>query len=457
MVSERSGGSWLERLLRLFTDVRQGEAGTALIMAANVFLVMTAYSFIKPVREGLILAMKSGAEYKSYMSGAIAIALLVAVPAYARFADRVHRNRLVVVVTLFFASHLVLFFFASAVPSVRQYLGLLFYLWIGIFNMMVVAQFWAFANDLYTEDQGERLFPLLGLGQTGGAVAGASLAVVLVEPLGVYSMLLVSAALLVGCALLTQIAHRRESRSVSASHEHAEKKPEAKGARKGAFELVLKNKYLLAIALFSLLFTWVNTNGEYMLGKLFKEDASRAVEQGLIAEADVKERIASGFSRFFLYVNIGTVLLQAFVVSRVIRYGGLKLAFFVFPLIALAEAFAVAILPALWVLRIGKTAENATDYSLNNTVRNMLWLPTTREMKYKAKQAVDTFFVRMGDVSSAVLVFVAAGVLGLSVRAIAISNIVLCALWVLLAIRIVRAYRDLSAKGPETEDSSEKS
>jgi AAA family ATP:ADP antiporter len=458
--SERHGGSWLERLLGLFTDVRRGEAGTALVMTANVFLVMTAYSFIKPVREGLILAMKSGAEYKSYMSGAIAIALLFAVPAYARFADRVHRNRLVVGVTLFFASHLVLFFLASAVPAVRQHLGLLFYLWIGIFNMMVVAQFWAFANDLYSEDQGERLFPLLGLGQTGGAVAGASLAVVLVEPLGVYSMLLVSAVLLAVCALLTQIAHRRESgHSAENAADHGAKKTSAaaKAERKGAFELVFKNKYLLAIGLFSLLFTWVNTNGEYMLGKLFKEDAARAVEQGLIAEADVKERIASGFGRFFLYVNIGTVLLQAFVVSRVIRYGGLKVAFFVFPLIALADAFAVAILPVLWVLRIGKTAENATDYSLNNTVRNMLWLPTTREMKYKAKQAVDTFFVRMGDVSSALLVFVAAGLLGLPVRAFAITNIVLCVLWVALAVRIVRAYRNLSAERPETDKSSAES
>jgi AAA family ATP:ADP antiporter len=343
---------------------------------------------------------------------------------------------------------------------VRQYLGLIFYLWIGIFNMMVVAQFWAFANDLYTEEQGERLFPLLGLGQTGGAVAGASLAVVLVEPLGVYSMLLVSAVLLAVCALLTQVAHRRASGHTESEDAEGpgEKKTAAaaKAERKGAFELVLKNKYLLAIALFSLLFTWVNTNGEYMLGKLFKEDAARAVEQGLIAEADVKERIASGFGRFFLYVNIGTVLLQAFVVSRVIRYGGLKVAFFVFPLIALADAFAVAILPVLWVLRIGKTAENATDYSLNNTVRNMLWLPTTREMKYKAKQAVDTFFVRMGDVSSAVLVFVAAGLLGLSVRAFAIANVVLCVVWIALAVRIVRAYRKLSAERPAAEDSSAK-
>jgi AAA family ATP:ADP antiporter len=446
----------LERALRMFTDVHHGEAGTALLMAANVFLVMTAYSLIKPVREGLILAMKSGAEYKSYTGGAIAVALLVAVPAYARFADRLQRNRLVVGVTLFFASHLVLFWLASALPSVRPYLGLVFYLWLGIFNMMVVAQFWAFANDLYTEAQGKRLFPLLGLGQTAGAVAGATLAVVLVKPFGVFPMLLVSAGLLAACAFLTQLAHVRETHRPAAADVEDEvasipEDDESSKPRtgKGAFELVLKNRYLLLIALFSLLFTWVNTNGEYMLGKLFKEEAERAVAEGVISQEQVKERIAAGFGRFFLYVNIGTVLLQAFVVSRVIRYGGMKIAFFVFPLIALADATAVAFLPLLAILRIGKTAENAVDYSLNNTVRNMLWLPTTRDMKYKAKQAVDTFFVRMGDVSSAVLVAVLAAGLGFGIRAFAIANVVLCVLWLVLAAGIVRLYTRLSKERTE--------
>ncbi len=93
----------LSRVLGVVTDVRPREAVTALLLTANVFLLMTAYLAIKPVREGLILVMPSGAEYKSYMGGAIAITLLVAVPLYARFADRLPRNRLIVGVTLFFA------------------------------------------------------------------------------------------------------------------------------------------------------------------------------------------------------------------------------------------------------------------------------------------------------------------------------------------------------------------
>jgi AAA family ATP:ADP antiporter len=97
--------------------------------------------------------------------------------------------------------------------------------------------------------------------------------------------------------------------------------------------------------------------------------------------------------------------------------------------------------PLFHVLRAGKVAENATDYSLNNTLRHMLWLPTTREMKYKAKQAVDTFFVRMGDVTSAGMVYVGAELLSRGVRTFAILNIVLVVGWLWLARSIVTANR----------------
>ena len=100
-------------------------------------------------------------------------------------------------------------------------------------------------------------------------------------------------------------------------------------------------------------------------------------------------------------------------------------------------------------MRISKIAENATDYSINNTSRHMLWLPTTTEMKYQAKQAVDTFFVRMGDVGSAVTVAVLAGALGLGIRSFAVANIVLIVGWMLLARAILKerkALRGTSAR-----------
>jgi AAA family ATP:ADP antiporter len=440
--------SLLERGLGIVTEIEAGEGITAVVMTLNVFLLLTAYYVIKPVREALILAMESGPEYKSYMSGVIAVALLFAVPAYARVADRLPRNRLVVGVTIFFASNLVLFYVASLFPPVRAHLGLVFFAWVGIFNMMVVAQFWAFANDIYDEAQGKRVFVLIGLGQTLGAVAGAAVSRVIVEPLGVYQMLLVCAVLLAAFAGLTQLVHKREARRARPAldaREGSKKKPGGKEIPKGAFAMVFKVKYLLYLALFSLVFTWVNTNGEYMLGKLIAMSADALVAAGELGADEVESYIGGRFAEFFLYVNILTFLLQTFAVSRIVKYGGLKVAFFVLPVIALADATLVSIAPVLSLLFVGKVLENGTDYSLNNTVRNMLWLPTTRDMKYKAKQAVDTFFVRMGDVGSAVLVLVLAGSLALDVRWFAVANVILVGIWIYIAAQIIRENRKLSA------------
>jgi ATP:ADP antiporter, AAA family len=468
--------STLERALGIVTEVRAGEGITAVYMTLNVFLLLTAYYVIKPVREGLILTMKSGAEYKSYLSGAIAITLLGAVPAYASVANRVPKNKLVVGVTLFFASHLAVFFVLSKISAVEKNLGLVFFVWVGIFNMMVVAQFWAFANDLYTQEQGKRLFALVGIGASLGAALGAYVTNLLQNTLKLeYELLLVSGALLVGCAALSHLAHVRERGGGATSKSDSESPGASKsakpgdggpggGKREGAFALVFQHKYLLYIAIFSLIFTFVNTNGEYMLSVLVKaKAAAEAHAAGLVEDEAVrkygKTYTISFYADFFLWVNILGVALQTFAVSRIVKLGGLRVAFFILPVIALFDSVALLTLPValgvaeLSVLRPGKIGENAADYSINNTVRNMLWLPTTTEMKYKAKQAVDTFFVRMGDVASAVLVFLGGARLHWPVRNFAMVNAGLIGAWLVLALGIVRQNRVLTEKsGSATEE-----
>jgi AAA family ATP:ADP antiporter len=433
-------------MLGLVTEVKPGEATTALLMMLNVFILLTAYYVIKPVREGLILAMEGGAEYKSFMSGGIAVALLFLVPAYSSFASRVPRNRLIVGVTLFFVSHIVLFYLASSMPALRGQLGLIFYVWVGVFNVMLVAQFWAFAADIYTDSQGKRLFPLIAIGASVGAALGSQITAVLAVPLGRYNLLLVSAALLSGCALLFHTVHLRESsRSRSEDSSDHRSADTSKSKKPGfGFDLVFQHKYLVLLAAFSLTFTLVNTNGEYMLSKLFKVAAASAVEGGDIAAGEEGDFLTAAYGEFFRNVNVLGVLLQTFVVSRIVKFGGLKLAFFVLPVIAALGQTAFVVVPALAILKLSKTAENATDYSLNNTVRNMLWLPTTREMKYQAKQAVDAFFIRMGDVASTGVVAVAGVVLGVGLRTFALVNLCIVAVWLVLAAAIVRENRKLS-------------
>ncbi len=442
--------SRLERALSVITEVRPGEGATAAVLTLNVFILLCAYYVIKPVREGLILAMPGGAEKKSLMSAAIAVTLLVAVPLYGRIADRVRKDHLVEGVTLFFASHLLVFFSLSQ-TSARSQLGLAFFVWVGVFNMMLVAQFWAFANDLYSEEKGKRLFAIVGLGASGGAVAGAYLTKLLVSTLGTYVLLLVAAGLLGVSALLTHTAARWERRSGSSSTPSGSSRnlrdpspPVADAGRasdarpSSAFALVWRHKYLAYIAAFSVLFTLVNTNGEYMLGSLVSAAAKQAGTAPGGTRAHAENFATAFYGEFFLYVNASAVLIQMFVVSRLVKRGGLPIAFFVLPAIALLDALGIALIPILAVVRAGKMAENAVDYSVNNTVRNMLWLPTTTDMKYKAKQAVDTFFVRMGDVGSWVLVELGAHHWGWSVKSFALVNVVLVGGWLLTARGIVR-------------------
>ena len=460
MRDNESGGGPLDRALRLFTDVRSGEGFTVLLLALNVFLLLTAYYFIKPLREALILD-ESGAEIKSYASALQALILLVAVPAYGALAGRWPRSKLINRVTLFFAACLVLFFFLG---RAGLNLGVVFFLWVGIFNLMVIAQFWAFANDLYTNDQGERLFPLVQFGASAGAVFGSVVVGSLIEPLGIWIPMLLAAGILLASLLVTGAVEKREHpadhtrvgsrdpRSESApptSGISAEEKQEEKGG--GAFGLVFRSRYLLLIALLVLFMNWVNTTGEYILGSVVEDAARGAVAAGTADGQSVGQYIGSFYSDFFAVVNVAGLLLQLFVVSRIVKYLGIRIAILFLPIIALGSYGLIAFLPVLGIVRWAKTAENSTDYSLQNTVRQTLFLPLTRDQKYKAKQAIDAFFWRAGDVLSALLVWVGTTWLALDASGFAKFNILLVLVWLGLSVAIGREYsrrvKDRSADG----------
>ena len=198
-----------ERLLAPIADVRRGEVASVLLMTLIMFVILGAYYLLKTAREVFILS-EGGAEVKSYSSAGQAVLLLFLVPAYGAFASRVNRTQLVQWVTLFFASHLVLFLLALGAGFP---IGIPYFLWLGIFNLMVIAQFWAFANDLYTPDQGKRLFPLIGVGSSLGAWVGSIRAGQLMEAFGPHRLLVGGSVLLVVCVFLA----RRQPRSRSAA------------------------------------------------------------------------------------------------------------------------------------------------------------------------------------------------------------------------------------------------
>jgi len=453
----------VDRALRLFADVRNGEGVTAVLLALNVFLLLAAYYCIRPLREALILSTAGGPELKSYLAAGQAILLLGLVPAYGALADRLPRRRLLNTVTAFFVACLVAFY---GLTQTNLPIAVIFYLWVGIFNLMIVAQFWSFANDLYTKEQGERLFAIVAVGASFGAVLGAKIAGWLIPVFGLPQLLLVAAGLLVLAAVINNLvdaSQRARHETHLPSHLTTAELPAATGeyqirtiegskeltvslpgvgpmSRPGTFRLVFANRYLLLIALLVLIVNWVNSTGEYILSSTVSRAAKAAVAAGTAGGLTESEFIGRFYSDFLFLVSVTALVLQLFIVSRLIKYAGVRAGVLVLPVLAFTGYAVLAFAPILALVRAVKIAENGTDYSIQNTVRNVLFLPTSRDEKYKAKQAIDSFFQRAGDVSSAALVFVGITMLGLGTSGFARVNLVLAAIWLILAVAVGREY-----------------
>jgi AAA family ATP:ADP antiporter len=436
--------SSLDRFLGIFADVHSGEGLTALLLALNVFLILMAYYILKPVREALILG-EGTAELKTYMSAGQVIVLAFVVPLYGRLVASRPRMRLINTVTAFFTACLVVFYVLAqfGVP-----LAIPFFIWIGVFSMMIVAQFWSFANVIYDKPEGERLFAIVGFGASLGAVFGARIADRLIEPVGIYELLLLGAAVLGSQVLLTNYVDRRERAHLAARKAtvSASKTESAKHSK--SFELVFRTRYLLLMAVMLMLANWVNTTGEYILGNIVKNHAVSLIAAGQNGGLTEGQIIGDFYSKYFTYVNVLSLALQLFVVSRIVKYLGVKWAIMILPCVSLGAYNVLAFIPTLMFVLTAKVAENATDYSLNNTVRNMLFLPCTYEEKFSAKQAIDSFFVRMGDVLSAALVFFGTNIIQLGPRKFAAVNAVLVLVWLVLAWNVGRIYAQRTAALP---------
>jgi AAA family ATP:ADP antiporter len=428
--------SWLDRSLSLFADVRAGEGAGALLLAANVFALLGFYYILKTVRESLILS-EGGAEIKSYASAGQALLLLGLIPAYGAVASRVNRVRLISGVTLFFASHLIIFYLLGTSGVA---IGVPFFLWIGIFSLVVVAQFWAFANDVYNSERGKRLFAIVGVGSALGAWVGAEAAAGLFARMGPYRLMLLSAVGLSACVFLTRWTDRRERRAAPA--EGAPVEPPM--GKAGGFQLVLSQHYLLLIALLVLVLNVVNTVGEFILGRLVVADAAAQIASGTAGGRSEAAIIGEFYGNFFGWVNLLGLLFQLLLVSRLFKWIGVRGTLFVLPLVATFSYGMLAALPLLAVVSVAKVLENSTDYSINNTAKHALFLPTSREAKYKAKQAIDSFFWRTGDMLQAVIVFVGVQ-LAFDVRGFALVNLGLVLVWLILVVGIAREHRKLTA------------
>ncbi|HOX26018.1 MAG TPA: Npt1/Npt2 family nucleotide transporter [Candidatus Krumholzibacteria bacterium] len=425
----------LALVLRPFARVEPGEGGTVLLLMAALFLLLTSYYLLKTVREPLVL-VSGGAEVKSYASAVQTLLLLLIVPTYSALVNRVGRVRLINRIGLFFVGNIALFYALARLDV--PYLGVPFFIWVGIFSLMVISQLWSFANDLYTPEQGKRLFALIAIGSSVGAIAGAWFAGWLLDAgIGVHELMLIAAVALLASVAITAVVQRRERARLAAVAANRRLRPLHDESARSGFALVLRSRYLLLIGLMLLVLNLVNSTGEYILGRTVRQAAAVAVPAG--TEAELNAFVGSFYAHYFTLVNVLAAALQFFVVSRAIGWLGVRGAILVLPVLALAGYAVLAAAPALLLIRLVKAVENATDYSLQNTVRHALFLPTPAEIKYKGKQAVDTFFVRAGDVASAGVV-VGGTAVGLSTQAFAVVNAAFVAVWLALSVAVGRRH-----------------
>ncbi|MFB6262521.1 MAG: NTP/NDP exchange transporter [Bradymonadaceae bacterium] len=460
----------LNRLLNLSSDVRPEETTRTTLLLINIFLLLVAYYVIKTVREPLILA-SGGAEMKSYAAGFQAALLAGFVPLYGWVRARVSRMWLNTTIVVFYLVCIELFFGFGWLGAPNVFgllaagdggavgwlanninLGFVFYIWVGIFSVSTIAQFWSYANDLFDEETGSRLFPVIAVGATAGAPVGSAIAGRLFDAgIGPYAMLQISAVLLAVHLGIYYAVEARIDRDETDERRETDPSDEATPDSENGFRLILENRYLWWIALFLILLNLVNTTGEYILGDFVESAAHAAVDAGRAQSAEAY--IGAFYGDFYSIVNVVTVVIQAFFVSRIIKYIGMKGVIFALPVVSLGTYGLVALGAGLPVFRWAKTAENSTDYSVMNTTRALVWLPTTEAEQYSAKQTIDTFFVRVGDVLSAGLVFAGTTWLNFRSHHFAYANLVLIALWIGVGILLWKSFWRLSREqGVTMED-----
>jgi AAA family ATP:ADP antiporter len=225
---------------------------------------------------------------------------------------------------------------------------------------------------------------------------------------------------------------------------------EARGAP-GGLSLVLSSRFLLAVGLATVMLNWVNTNGENLLFRVVQESlAEEAAALGVGGEMALLEFTRNGttafYGNFFSLVNGVALVLQALVASRLLKYGGFGAILLLLPVVALTSYATMALVPVLAIVKFMKVAENATDYSINNTARHVLWLPVPSHVKFKGKPTVDSLFARVGDGFAALTILLGVQVFAIATRSFFAFNVALVVAWLAFSVYIVREHARLARK-----------
>ncbi len=418
--------------LTRLVSVKPRETQALFASCAYFFLILCSYYIIRPIRDEMVIA--NGVANIQWMLLATVVVLLLLTPLFGWVTTRFKTRQFLSYCTLFFASHLVIFYFLFDVEQRSPAVTQAFYIWVNVFNMFIVSLFWSFMNDVFGREQAKRLFAFIAAGGTAGAICGPIITRSLVETVGLAPLLLISAFTLALSLLLILWLIRWNNEGYDDTQTtHKVNDKALKGGVIGGITLIYRSPYLMGICVFILLYavsiTFVQIRQAELVEATYNNPAQRTQ---LFATID-------------LVVNVLVLVFQLFITSRIIKWLGFRTTLMIVPLgITLGFGIATAA-PSLMIMICLEVFRRVGDYSIMKPAREMLFNVVSREEKYKAKNFIDTTVLRSGSASSAWIYTAVKSIAGAS-STIAGVSLLLGVAWCSTAFWLGHAFNRLQSK-----------
>jgi ATP:ADP antiporter, AAA family len=426
----------MSQSLRRLVVLQPGETPALLASFATLLCMFASYTILRPVRDAL--GVTSGLENIPYLFWGVFVVMLLLQPLYGWLTSRFPRSVFLPWVYGFFAANLLLFWVWFRVQADHTWIARSYFVWVSVFNLFVVAAFWSLMADVFTREQAGRLFGFIWAGASTGGLLGPLIDRKLAVPLGAINLLPLSAGLLlVSLVFMAQVIRWQRRRAASEPQAAAASAaggaaPPAHGGVGGgvfaAFGQVVRSPYLLGIAAFVLLMTWVST---------FLYLEQQAFVARVFSNANERTRFFAGID---FYVQAASLTIQFLLFGRLFKWLGMRALLASVPLLMTAGYALFALTPVFTVLVLVYAVRRVADYAITRPCRDSLFTVVSREEKYQAKSLIDTFAYRGGDALSGSLYKGLAGGLGFGPAAIGWLGAVISAVWTVLALALGRAF-----------------
>src|SRR5881296_2323024 len=375
----------MKKLLTKIVDVKPDEIRAMWLGFIFFFVVLAGYYVIRPVRDNI-----GATQFENlwWMFTVVLIAMIVANALFSMIVARMSRRKFIPIAYRFFILNLVIFFVLMQFmpPGKQPWVDGCFFVWVSVFNLFATAVFWGFMTDIFTNEQGKRLFGFIAVGGSLGGMLGPLITASLVHRVSTGVLLLICAGMLEIAAQSIRFfpAEFRRSDSKSAEDMAAAEKPIGGKFWDGVTH-ICKSPYLFGLFLFILLYTLTSTWTYFQQSELTK-----------VGIVDKAARTAF-FAKLDLSVNTLTLLLQIFLTGRLMKFLGVTVTLLFMPVLSLFGFAAMGLVPVLTVLAVFQVARRASTFAFMRPAREVLFTVLRREDKYKAKSFIDTFGYRCGD------------------------------------------------------------